>query len=458
MRVFHEHPKLGPDSVEETRRTIVQKIHETDAGEQKSLSDKNKPDPGSLGESLDPMHKSAIWGCGERQPLNDKDKTHPGSLGESLDPVYYSSHIQRIKSKFRSYDELKADFQKINAEVKTDFELLMEIMGSLNVSDISDERLPFLLEDLSYLLHQVRSLLMLLNFDQVDNGRLFSENEGFTLLRRFIAHPNITIQKQVFSTMSAAIQGNSDVKVAALQSGLLDLLCLKLRNCTTSAYPPDESVTLMASALTTLGALLRDFPSAQKYFFSMDPAVQPLQAGFDLLATLYDYKVDGEILRNKMSRIRIQLHLFVSDLVLERTNAKQGASLPSEQNSKRLVKLYSETEFESALARSGWCDRLYHSLLHDMPRGVSADRVSTVSTHGPRQELLSATLHLHPFCDKVQPELYSLFQELEQEYAAYLALPENKDDLFFQDMLNLVVGVRKLFDKSHASRRAADEL
>ncbi|TGZ72286.1 hypothetical protein CRM22_002177 [Opisthorchis felineus] len=363
-------------------------------------------------------------------------------IEEELD----ESYIQRVKSKFRSYDELKADFQKINAQVKTDFEILMEIMESLNVSDISGERLSILLEDLSYLLHQV------------DNGRLFSENEGFTLLRRFISHPNITIQKRVLSSMSAALQGNSDVKVVALQSGLLDMLCLKLRNCTNSAYPPDESVTLMASALTTLSALLRDFPSAQKYFFSMDPAIQPLQAGFDLLATLYDYKVDGEILRNKMSRIRIQLHLLVSDLVLERTNAKQMASLPSEQNNKRLVKLYSETEFESAVARSGWCDRLYHSLLHDMPRRVSADSVNTISTHGPRQELLSATLHLHPFCDEVQPEVYSLFQELEQEYAAFLAIPENKDDLFFQDMLNLVVRVRKLFDEPHASRRATDEL
>ncbi|GAA51091.1 hypothetical protein CLF_105573 [Clonorchis sinensis] len=30
------------------------------------------------------------WGHGERQPLNDKNKTDPGNLGESLDPVYQS--------------------------------------------------------------------------------------------------------------------------------------------------------------------------------------------------------------------------------------------------------------------------------------------------------------------------------------------------------------------------------
>ncbi|OON20430.1 hypothetical protein X801_03693, partial [Opisthorchis viverrini] len=268
----------------------------------------------SLISRTDNTSVSSVAGNDSSSSKSDSNPFLLPYIEEELD----ESHIQRIKSKFRSYEELKADFQKINAQVKMDFEILMEIMESLNKSDIPDERLPFLLEDLSYLLHQVRFLFILLNSDQVDNGRLFSENEGFNLLRRFMTHPNITIQKQVLSTMSAAIQGNSDVKIVALQSGLLDMLCLKLRNCTDSTYPPDESVTLIASVLTTLSALLRDFPSAQKYFFSTDRAIQPLQAGFDLLATLFDYKVDGEELRNKMSRIRIQLHLFVSDLVLER--------------------------------------------------------------------------------------------------------------------------------------------
>ncbi|GAA50127.1 pol-related protein [Clonorchis sinensis] len=38
--------------------------------------------------TVDPAN--ARRGHGERQPLNDKNKTDPGNLGESLDPVYQS--------------------------------------------------------------------------------------------------------------------------------------------------------------------------------------------------------------------------------------------------------------------------------------------------------------------------------------------------------------------------------
>lgn len=58
--------------------------------------------------------------------------------------------------RFRSYDELKKDFQKINMNVKTDPEIITEIMTEIKQDNSSDERLAILLEDLSYYLHQVQ--------------------------------------------------------------------------------------------------------------------------------------------------------------------------------------------------------------------------------------------------------------------------------------------------------------
>lgn len=58
--------------------------------------------------------------------------------------------------RFRSYDELKKDFQKINVNVKTDPEIITEIMTEIKRDNSSDERLAILLEDLSYYLHQVQ--------------------------------------------------------------------------------------------------------------------------------------------------------------------------------------------------------------------------------------------------------------------------------------------------------------
>ncbi|CAH8664167.1 unnamed protein product [Schistosoma haematobium] len=96
--------------------------------------------------------------------------------------------------RFRSYDELKKDFQKINVNVKTDPEIITEIMTEIKQDNSSDERLAILLEDLSYYLHQI------------DNAKIFSRN-GFETLSRLLHHPSYEVKKASLKAISAATQG-----------------------------------------------------------------------------------------------------------------------------------------------------------------------------------------------------------------------------------------------------------
>ncbi|CAI2736793.1 unnamed protein product [Schistosoma spindalis] len=113
--------------------------------------------------------------------------------------------------RFRSYDELKKDFQKINMNVKTDSEIINDIMAEIKQDNSSDERLAVLLEDLSYYLHQI------------DNAKIFSTN-GFETLSRLLHHPSYEVKKASLRAISAATQGIPDVQVVALQNGVVDQL------------------------------------------------------------------------------------------------------------------------------------------------------------------------------------------------------------------------------------------
>ena len=56
---------------------------------------------------------------------------------------------------YKSYDELKQDFAKMNMGIKTGQEIVTELLEKLNSTDISTEQQLNILEDLEYHLHQV---------------------------------------------------------------------------------------------------------------------------------------------------------------------------------------------------------------------------------------------------------------------------------------------------------------
>ena len=72
---------------------------------------------------------------------------------------------ESLKKSFRTYDELKKDFAKINMGVKTDQEIVSELVESYKAQEIATSKKMSILDELEYLVHQVsqNNLLIILH-------------------------------------------------------------------------------------------------------------------------------------------------------------------------------------------------------------------------------------------------------------------------------------------------------
>lgn len=91
--------------------------------------------------------------------------------------------------------------------VKTDSELITSLAEDLKQSNTDPDNALIMLQNLEYLLHQVRLHRRSFLFLQVDNGAEFLKRNGLELLRRFIHSDNVDNQRAALTAMSAAIQG-----------------------------------------------------------------------------------------------------------------------------------------------------------------------------------------------------------------------------------------------------------
>lgn len=100
------------------------------------------------------------------------------------------------ENNFKSYEELKKDFEALNMNVKTDTEILLELIAKYNKSESKAEKL-LLLADFEILVHQI------------DNAMIFCDNHGFKML---LSDLNSTLHDaelhtEVALVLGAAIQG-----------------------------------------------------------------------------------------------------------------------------------------------------------------------------------------------------------------------------------------------------------
>ena len=72
-----------------------------------------------------------------------------------MTPCTLRPSVDQVKSKFRSMDELKKEFAEMNAVMKSDLEILQELLEKYKQPDLSEDHLRTILADLEYYLHQV---------------------------------------------------------------------------------------------------------------------------------------------------------------------------------------------------------------------------------------------------------------------------------------------------------------
>lgn len=98
--------------------------------------------------------------------------------------ILFLQREDEVKQKFRSYDELKKDFESMNMDIKTDAEIIEELLSQLKRPDTQRDNMLTILTDLEYYLHQVSILGHLLDvaYFSLSRRRLYMKTFSVTCL------------------------------------------------------------------------------------------------------------------------------------------------------------------------------------------------------------------------------------------------------------------------------------
>ncbi|CAH8871535.1 unnamed protein product [Trichobilharzia szidati] len=332
-------------------------------------------------------------------------------------------HSVKNRQRFRSYEEIKKDFHKMNVGVRTDAEIIHEICLELKDGNVTNERLEVLLEDLSYYLHQI------------DNAKIFANNGNFPLILRLLLHPDHRVKKKALQAVGAAIQGNSEVKAIALREGILEQLHYILKaNLDGQNYTKSSEILL--GGVLTLGALLRHFPLSQKQFFF---TVQFQPSGYELLSRIAS--LDAPHDQAISQKLRVRVITLLTDLYNERLTSQ---SVSKENPTKENVdawNIYAGIPFEEGFVSSGFCGRLRFSLQRDIQGSTMMGGLSTSVNHDLREKVVTACLKFVNLCDWASlgsTEKHHILTQLDlliDEYELRSKDEVNENDFYFTDML-----------------------
>ncbi|KAG8231668.1 hypothetical protein J437_LFUL007442 [Ladona fulva] len=229
-----------------------------------------------------------------------------------------------VKQKFRSYEELKKEFDELKMSIKTDSEFTEELLARLKGAS-DPEEIVAILTDLEYLLHQT------------DNAVNFAKDGGLSsVVLPAINSSNMQVAIAALRLLGSASQSNPKVQIAALEAGAVEKVLHLLKN-------PELSST----ALFALSCIIRRFPLAQKTFVQ--------HGGLSVLASLFDESYrKGVIVAEDLSvkmRAKVKAVSLLYDLMLEQEQADEEA-----------LKQYKLIGLKEQIYSNEWCD-LFPSLL-----------------------------------------------------------------------------------------------
>ncbi|CAG5108119.1 Similar to Sil1: Nucleotide exchange factor Sil1 (Drosophila melanogaster) [Cotesia congregata] len=233
------------------------------------------------------------------------------------------------EKKYRSYEELKDELKSIDMNITTDSEIMIDLFqrfkiydhsltsGSLQSTEIEDILQIF--NDLEYLLHQI------------DIAQLFADMEGMSkIISPCLNTTNDDLKIEALRVLGTAVQLNPKVQQKALNNDLVQKL---LHLLSVNNKPLVRSRCLFA-----LGALIRQFPSAQKAFID--------HGGLEIF---------GKILKNDFLQTQFRAIKLITDLAIERELINK-----TEDEGLRLRKVqeYKKTNFEQKLILHNYCKYL----------------------------------------------------------------------------------------------------
>lgn len=280
---------------------------------------------------------------------------------------------------FRSIDEIRREFESLNVDMKTDLEILNEILLRYRrTEDLSPQERLAILSDLEYYLHQI------------DNAKNFADMGGLQLVISDLNSTDRDVRNEAALVLSSAVQSNPAVQIAAVEAGALQQLIrlLSIESC----------VTFRSRLLAALSSLVRHFPFAQRKFLELGG----LQTLSQLLARQSYHS----------QKLSIKAITLVSDLLMERTSLKADKKRRDPQHEERILQ-YSQVPLLESVVDHGWCQLV--------------PRLLAVSEHDAREKVLGTMWSLREPCRPEFAGHVPLLEALHDEYARLAEVETHHD-------------------------------
>ncbi|XP_023218861.1 nucleotide exchange factor SIL1-like [Centruroides sculpturatus] len=333
---------------------------------------------------------AAVLQSKQLEELKHMLKSLKSDYKETSEEDAKTQNVEKIRAKFRNIEELKKEFAKVNLAIKTDSEMLMELMKEY--PKVSNERKITILKDVEYLVHQY------------DAAQMFVKFKGLQLILPDLNSTNSKLRSYVAFTIGSAMQGNPPVQIAVYETNILQQLLRIL------IYDVTDEV--QSRVLYALSCLLRQFPLAQQHFTD--------SGGLIALAELFKQT------KLHSSKLQLKAVTLLHDLVIEQQQAKQYASNDKQQKEK--LQQYNNFNLQTGLIQHGFCDLIPKLLL-------SPD-------YDTQEKVLNAMVTIVHLCKHQFKEHLEILKSLSNSYQE-LSLEEKKsseesDDLYFSSLYDLV--------------------
>lgn len=256
---------------------------------------------------------------------------------------YSKDEMDEIKSKFRTYDEIKDQLKDVNLNVRTDAEIMKKLLAEYEelIVDLAKKQpeLERILDDLEYLVHQV------------DNALEFLSQSGLekVLLPNLNRTNHSTLKVKSLTLLGSALQNNPKAQLSAYEKGLAEHL---IRFLSTTKVE-----TEINGALFAFGSLVRHFPLAQRHVLSRS-----------VINVLF-----GIWRREVHLKIKVKVLTFLTDLLLEGEEARKEAELAGELATRVVEKwrLYEAVNLEQLLKEFEFCRNVEQLVVLEKPALIS---------------------------------------------------------------------------------------
>nr|XP_022288691.1 nucleotide exchange factor SIL1-like isoform X1 [Crassostrea virginica] len=278
------------------------------------------------------------WTQGGKQGIVNTEKEYftPEDLKKALKEFKVNKiddedteRMEKVKRKYKSYEELKKDLEGLHMDIKTDRETILELTDMLNSSSLDTTERVDIMETLLDYLHQI------------DNAILFCDIGGMKMVIQSLNHSSADMRSISSSLLATALQNNPKVKVYCIEAGVLHHFV--------RALSTEVDLNVRKRLLFALSAMVRNFPYAQTKFGEL--------GGFSVLSKLF---VSPGSVEDATSERTLSL---VVDLMEEHESVTKKNK---DHSAEELLKQYQEFPLHDHLLQNGFCE-IVGNLLENIP-------------------------------------------------------------------------------------------